>query len=57
MNGKWARLGDYKASFIPEPYGEAKWKLHNIKTDPGETIDLSADNPESRKAHNQCNDR
>jgi len=45
-NGKWARIGDYKASFVPEPYGEAKWKLYNLKTDPGETTDLSTDNPE-----------
>ena len=35
-NGRWARLGDYKASFVPKPYGEAKWKLYNLKTDPGE---------------------
>ncbi len=48
-NGRWARLGDYKASFVPEPYGEAKWKLFNLKTDPGETTDLSANNPELLK--------
>ncbi|RLD26252.1 MAG: arylsulfatase, partial [Bacteroidetes bacterium] len=48
-NGKWARLGDYKASFVPEPYGEAKWKLFNLSTDPGETTDLSTDNPELLK--------
>jgi len=46
MNGKWARLGDYKASFVPEPYGEARWKLYNLKNDPGETTDLSTDEPE-----------
>lgn len=45
-NGKWARLGDYKVSFVPEPYGEAKWKLFNLKNDPGETTDLSTDESE-----------
>jgi len=48
-NGKWARLGDYKASFVPKPYGEGKWRLYNLKTDPGETTDLSADKPELLK--------
>ncbi len=48
-NGRWARLGDYKASFVPEPYGEAEWKLYNLKTDPGETKDLSNKNPELLK--------
>ncbi len=48
-NGKWARLGDYKVSFVPKPYGEAKWKLYNLKTDPGETTDLSANKPELLK--------
>ena len=48
MAGKW-HLGDYKASSVPKPYGEGKWRLYNLKTDPGETTDLSADNPELLK--------
>lgn len=49
LHGRWARLGDYKASFVPKPYGEAKWELFNMKTDPGETTDLSSNNPELLK--------
>jgi arylsulfatase A-like enzyme len=48
-NGKWARLGDFKASFVPKPYGEAKWKLYNLKNDPGETTDISVEKPELLK--------
>ncbi len=42
-NSKWACLDDHKALFVPKPYGEAKWKLYNLKTDPGEKTDLSTD--------------
>jgi arylsulfatase A-like enzyme len=48
-NGRWARLGDYKSSSVPKPYGERKWRLYNLKTDPGETTDLSNTKPELLK--------
>lgn len=34
------RQGDYKAVYIPKPYGPEKWQLYNLKHDPGETNDL-----------------
>lgn len=40
------RKGDFKALFIPKPLGPNKWQLFNIKTDPGETNDLSESNLE-----------
>jgi arylsulfatase len=45
-NGKWMRRGDYKAVFVPKPYGTAAWHLYNVVEDPGETRDLAGDMPE-----------
>lgn len=42
--GKWAVKGDYKAVQIPQPFGDNKWYLYNIKMDPGETKNLAEDN-------------
>ncbi len=39
-------MGDYKLSRNRPRYGDGQWKLFNISTDPGETRDLSADQPE-----------
>ncbi|CAI5760135.1 unnamed protein product [Candida verbasci] len=35
------RKGNYKAVYIPKPFGPEKWQLFNIIEDPGETKDLS----------------
>jgi arylsulfatase len=45
QNGKWTRQGDFKAVSVSAPYGSGEWKLFNIADDPGETRDLSADEP------------
>ena len=37
--------GDYKIVFNRRPLGDGRWHLFNIKTDPGETRDLSAELP------------
>ena len=37
--------GDYKLVFNRDPLGDARWHLFNIKIDPGETRDLSAELP------------
>jgi len=37
--------GDYKLVKNLQPYGDGNWHLYNIITDPGETTDLSADEP------------
>ena len=43
--GKWMRKGDYKAVLVAKPYGPGTWKLYNLTEDPGETRDLSSEQP------------
>jgi arylsulfatase/uncharacterized sulfatase len=38
--------GDYKIVLNRRPLGDARWRLFNIKRDPGETRDLSHESPE-----------
>ena len=38
-------MGDYKIVFNRGTQGDGRWRLFNIVADPGETNDLSADNP------------
>ena len=45
--GKWMRKGNYKAQMVPNPYGTNEWKLFDLVLDPGETTDISFDNPET----------
>jgi len=45
-SGPWMRRGNYKARYIPAPFGDEQWKLFNVKIDPGETKDLAAEHPE-----------
>jgi arylsulfatase len=45
LNGKWAIVGDYKATQVAKPFGDGKWYLYNIKLDPGEIKNLSEDEP------------
>ena len=49
QNGKWMRQGDFKAVSVAPPYGTGAWHLYNIKDDPGETHDLSKEQPEILK--------
>nr|WP_287412871.1 arylsulfatase [Pseudodesulfovibrio sp.] len=42
---KWMRQGDYKAIYVPGPYGPEHWRLFNVVEDPGETTDLSKEKP------------
>ena len=39
------RKGDWKVVFVPAPRGPQKWELFNVKEDPGETKDLSTEEP------------
>ena len=50
QNGKWIRQGNYKADSVAPPYGDGKWRLYNLADDPGETRDLSSEQPERLKA-------
>lgn len=40
------RKGQYKALYIPAPFGNNKWQLFNLRKDPGETDDLAEKEPE-----------
>ncbi len=46
QNGKWMRQGDLKAVSVAPPYGSGTWQLYNVVDDPGETRDLSQQQPE-----------
>lgn len=38
--------GDYKLVKNSLPHGDAQWRLHNLKTDPAERVDLATTEPE-----------
>jgi arylsulfatase A-like enzyme len=40
------RRGDWKALYLPEPYGPGAWQLYDLSADPGEIDDLAAARPE-----------
>ncbi|MEO1080248.1 MAG: arylsulfatase [Pseudomonadota bacterium] len=40
------RRGDWKASLIVPPISNGQWALYNLRSDPGETSDLSEQEPE-----------
>ena len=41
--------GDWKVLWMPQPFGKGDWELFNIKEDPAELRDLSAENPQKLK--------
>jgi arylsulfatase len=45
-DGKWMRQGDFKAVWVPEPYGPGEWQLFNVAEDPGEANDLAESMPD-----------
>ena len=38
--------GQWKITRLAPPLGDAEWRLYDLSVDPGETTDLSAENPE-----------
>jgi len=44
-NGQWLQKGDYKAVLVAKDFGPGTWKLYNVTEDPGETRDLSKEQP------------
>jgi arylsulfatase len=40
------RMGNWKATWISEPFGASDWQLFDLATDPGETRDLADKEPE-----------
>jgi arylsulfatase len=48
-NLKALRMGRYKATWIPKPYGPGRWQLFDLSVDPGEHDDLAAQKPKVMK--------
>ena len=46
FGGRWISDGMHKAVFVVPPYGNGKWELYDVSKDPGETRDLSLQDPE-----------
>ena len=44
-NLKAIRIGDYKATWIVKPFGPSEWQVFDLSVDPGESKDLSSQNP------------
>ena len=40
------RQGDWKALYLPAPYGPGGWQLYDLASDPGEIDDLAASRPD-----------
>jgi arylsulfatase len=40
------RQGDWKALYLPAPYGPGAWQLYDLSADPGEIDDLAVSRPE-----------
>jgi arylsulfatase A-like enzyme len=40
------RQGDWKALYLPAPYGPGKWQLYDLSGDPGEIEDMAETHPE-----------
>jgi arylsulfatase len=55
MGGRAIRKGDWKITWLPQPFGQqhrqeaSTWKLYNLAKDPGEQDDLSDQYPEKTK--------
>jgi arylsulfatase len=46
----FVRQGNWKLMTLEQPFDERDFALYNLADDPGETTDLSAQNPEKRAA-------
>ena len=44
------RDGDWKALWLPKPYGPGAWQLYDLARDPGETVDRAAAEPDRLRA-------
>lgn len=48
-NLKAIRIGDHKATWIGKPFGPSEWQVFDLSVDPGESKDLSSQNPKLRQ--------
>jgi arylsulfatase len=46
---KAIRIGDHKATWIIKPFGPSDWRVYDLSVDPGESNDLSTQEPELRQ--------
>ncbi len=46
LGNRYVRKGDWKLVSITPPFGNGKWQLFNIATDPGEQLDVQETHPE-----------
>jgi arylsulfatase len=46
FGGRAIRQGDWKALYLPQPYGPGAWQLYDLSVDPGEINDLAASRPD-----------
>lgn len=44
------RHGDWKALYLPAPYGPGGWQLYDLSAGPGEIHDLAAQRPDKLSA-------
>lgn len=49
FNNRAIRQGDWKISWLYEPFGTEDWQLFNLAEDPGEQYDLSEKFPDKKK--------
>jgi arylsulfatase len=49
FNNRAIRQGDWKISWLYEPFGTYDWQLFNLANDPGEAYDLSDEFPQKKK--------
>jgi arylsulfatase len=50
FNNRAIRQGDWKISWLYQPFGTYDWQLFNLAKDPGEQYDLAAKFPEKKRA-------
>jgi len=48
-NFKAIRIGDHKGTWISKPFGPSEWQIFDLSVDPGESKDLSSQNPKLRQ--------
>jgi arylsulfatase len=48
-NFKAIRIGDHKGIWISKPFGPSEWQIFDLSVDPGESKDLSSQNPKLRQ--------
>ena len=48
-NLKAIRIGNHKGTWISAPFGPGEWQIFDLSVDPGESKDLSTEEPELRQ--------